>query len=305
MLPLPETEVRRSIGAHNCDLQLFCDWIEGCLLFKKNKNISRADIIDIICEEDIYDDQGFASDWLDNVWTELLRRQVLLGRSAPYKVSARVISMLRSWKQVPAYAFCVLAPLLQATKAWAKNINHQRQGELFEQISEEAIQAAGWSTFRTAWSQNSAAKLPTVVKRIAQELGEPEHHDWQRNVAANQNEAGLDVVFYRKFADKRCGFVVYLAQCATGENWSTKLHTPALEAWSKLIDFSSPPQKAFALPHSLDDDKLRRTTVSVGGIVLDRYRLFESRRTRWCSQKLETELKSYLDPLIRGLPTLA
>ena len=73
--------------------------------------------------------------------------------------------------------------------------------------------------------------------------------------------------------------------------------------WGKLIDFAAPPLKAFVLPHSLGADELRRVTVKVKGMVLDRYRLHDTARPlNWCSQELATDLKAFLNPLINALP---
>lgn len=62
MLELPQTGVRASRTTHNCDLHVFCDWIEGCLLFKGTLQLSRTDVLDILLEEDFYDDQTFANE---------------------------------------------------------------------------------------------------------------------------------------------------------------------------------------------------------------------------------------------------
>lgn len=311
MLPLPETGVCASRHTHNCKLQLFCDWLEGSLLFKNETRLSRTDIVDVLCEEEIYDDQAFASEWLDNVWSELERRRCLLDGVAPFDVAPRVITRKRTWDQVPAYAFCVLAPLLQSSATWrpaytkARLAKHYaQQGLLFERISDEALQGAGWRTYRTGWASTRAKRLPAVVADVAQQVGEPEYANWTTNVSPNANEAGLDVVFFRTFNDGRCGFPIYLAQCAAGDDWDTKLHTPILAVWQKLIDFAAPPHKAFALPHSLGAEDLRRVTVKVEGMVFDRYRLHDaSRPLNWCSKGLAKDLRVFLKPLITKLPS--
>lgn len=311
MLPLPETGVRASRTTHNSDLQLFCDWVEGCLLFKNETRLSRTDIVDVLCEEEIYDDQGFASDWLDNVWSELERRRRLLDGAAPFGIAPRVITRQRTWDQVPAYAFCVLAPLLQSSSTWRPTFTKARlaryyaqYGLLFERISDEALQGAGWRTHRTGWASQTADRLPAVVADVARQVGEPEHANWTANVSPNANEAGLDVIFFRTFNDGRCGFPIYLAQCAAGADWDTKLHTPVLAVWRKLVDFAAPPHKAFALPHSLGAEDLRRITVKVEGMVFDRYRLHDaSRPHNWCSSRLARDLKAFLMPIITRLPS--
>ena len=311
MLPLPEEGVRASRKEHNCDLQVVCDWVEGCLLFKNESRLSWTDIVDILCEEEIYEDQEFAARWLDDVWRELERRQRLLGVAAPFDVGRRVITRTLTWKQVPAYAFCVLAPLLQKSAGWRPKYtkaelaaHYAQQGLLFERISDEALRGAGWRTHLTAWSRGRAKRLPAVVADVAQQVGEPERANWRTNVSPSANEAGLDVVFFRAFTDGRCGFPIYLAQCAAGDDWDTKLHTPVLSVWQELVDFAAPPHKAFALPHSLGPEDLRRVTVKVGGMVFDRYRLHDtSRPLNWCSQELARDLTAFLKPLITKLPS--
>lgn len=311
MLPLPETGVRASITAHNCDLQLFCDWVEGCLLFTDETRLSRTEIVDVLCEEEIYENQAFATDWLDDVWRELTRRSGLLGSGAPFDVVARAITRRRTWDQAPAYAFCVLVPLLQSSATWRPAYpkarlaaHYTRQGLLFERISEEALKNVGWQTHRTGWSSSNATRLPAVVAGVAQQVGEPEHVNWAANVSPDANEAGLDVVFFRGFPDARCGFPIYLAQCAAGAYWDAKLHTPVLAVWRRLVDFAAPPHKAFVLPHSLAAEELRRVTVKVDGMVLDRYRLHDtSHPPGWCSEELAQDLKAFLKPLITRLPS--
>jgi len=313
MLALPKKGLHRSINQHNSDLGLFCDWIEGCILFNEER-LSRTDIADVLIEEGLYASEDFANEWLDDVWAELARRQRLLEGGAAMRVDGREVVRVTDWRSIPAYAFCVLAPLLQASRAWfpigysdADLAKHSvRQGDLFEQISRESLTSDGWTAHAAGWSQRHAAKLPDVVRLVADHLGEAEHANWAKNVSPTANDAGLDVVLSRRFPDGRCGFPTILIQCAAGDDWDTKLHTPVLGVWNKLVDFAVPPQKAFAIPHSLDAIKLRQVAVKVGGMVFDRYRLHGGTTCReygWCSPGLESELKAFLTPLVAGLPT--
>src|SRR6185369_9926977 len=281
-------------------------------LFKNESRLSRTDIVDILCEQAIYEDQMFAFEWLDDVWSELERRRRLLDGAAPFDVEPRVITRKRTWRQVPAYAFCVLAPLLQSSAKWRPRYteaelaaHYAQQGSLFERISDEALRGAGWRTHRIAWSSTNAALLPTLVANVAQQVGEPEYVNWETNVSPKAKDAGLGIILFRSFADNRCGFPIYLTQCAAGDDWNTKLHTPRLGVWTKLIDFAAPPHKAFALPHSLGADEHRRVTVTVEGIVFDRYRLHDTSRPRnWCSQGLAKDIRTFLTPLVVNLPGL-
>lgn len=51
MLRLPEAGISASKKTHNSDLQLFCDWVEGSLLFTGTARLSRSAIVDVLCEE--------------------------------------------------------------------------------------------------------------------------------------------------------------------------------------------------------------------------------------------------------------
>jgi hypothetical protein len=226
-------------------------------------------------------------------------------------VRGREIVRTHDWQTVPAYAFCVLAPLLQASKTWFPGSydlakHSAQQGELFEQISRESLASDGWTAYSAGWSQRQAAKLPDVVRLVADHLGESERANWKKNVSATGNDAGLDLILSRRFPDGRCAFQTILIQCAAGNDWDTKLHTPVLDVWRNLVDFSIPPQKAFAIPHSLDAVRLRHVAVKVGGMVFDRYRLHAdtaSRKHGWCSASLTSELNTFLAPLVAGLPS--
>jgi hypothetical protein len=150
-------------------------------------------------------------------------------------VEARAIVRTLPWERVPAYAFCVLAPLLQSSVTWRPRYKkaklaapYARQGLLFERISDEALRGAGWHTHLTGWSSGQSLSLPAVVTGVAGHIGESEYANWARNVSPDASEVGLDVVFFRPFKDGRCGIPIFLTQCATGADWDTNLHTPVL-----------------------------------------------------------------------------
>jgi len=63
MLAKPEDGIFRSINEHNSELEVFCDWIEGSILFT-DKIISTSDLIDNLIELHIYEDQDFASQFM-------------------------------------------------------------------------------------------------------------------------------------------------------------------------------------------------------------------------------------------------
>jgi hypothetical protein len=305
MLELPERGFPPSVNKHNGNLHWFCDWIEGSLLFTGTERASRTDLWDRFSEKGLYVEQALFDQWLDNAWSEFERRADLLGAVCPYRIESRAISRAHKWDRRPDYSFCLVASLLHAAPSWrpkdrvAKSHLARKQGALFERLSAWALHALGWTTLLTAWSDREQQKLPSVVTSVAAHLSEPEHTGWHRNVDPKANEAGLDLVLSTPFKDRRWGAPVFLTQCASGDDWDVKLHTPVLDVWTKLVDFASPPRKAFALPVSLDETQLRQTTVKVAGPVFDRYRLVSSSSLE---EQLEKDLVKFVRPLLRTLP---
>lgn len=310
MLRLPETGISSSREVHNCDLQKFCDWLEGSLLFTDTEGASRTDVADILEETGIYTDQSFAAAWLDQVWCELQRRHSLLSLQEIVKIGSRSVQRATTWQMVPTYSFCLLVSLLSHSPNWRPPLSKkgraryfQRQGQLFERVSMTLLKSAGWNAYLTGWSYRNAKKLPAIVDQVASFIGEQPRSDSTRNVSPNANEAGLDIVFYRRFPNGVPFAPIYLAQCAAGEHWDTKLHTPSLYVWNKLIDFSEPPYKAFAIPHGLGQTEIRHASTTAEGVILDRYRLHAGVALPSDSKTLQDELIAFMKPLVTGLPS--
>ncbi len=83
MLELPTKGFGISTGnVHNVDLDRFCDWIEGCVLWSDDR-VSQSDMVDALVEENIYRDQEFAKELISDAFKELRRRASHLGDVCP------------------------------------------------------------------------------------------------------------------------------------------------------------------------------------------------------------------------------
>jgi hypothetical protein len=142
------------------------------------------------------------------------------------------------------------------------------------------------------------------VKEIANMLGEAtgEVRRWTRDTA---KEAGLDLLCFLPFPDRRVGVPVYLTQCASGGDWEGKLNTPNLNIWTKVIIFVSRPKKAFSMPFALDSENFIRHCNVVNGLLLDRHRLLAPgiNKRDWVSDKLAGELVAWITPRVDQLPS--
>lgn len=310
MFELPTNGIARSTTQHHSRLDIFTDWVEASILFR-DKELSRTDIVDVLIECNYYDEQDFADEWVNIAWGEIRRRQKCIGTGSPCIISPNKITRRLSWEEVSAYSFCLLLSLVNnysgLNKQWQKEFRagYSEQGEIFELFTMESLlkQFPSWSFYHTGWSRSSTKNLPQIVDEIVKRLGEVKG-DLKKWSSPYAKEAGLDLLCYKSFGDNRVGIPVYLLQCASGENWTTKLHTPSLEIWTKVITFAAKPKKAFATPFAIEDVDFCRYCNLVNGPLLDRYRLLIPYRenNNWLSSQLNGRIIKWLKPRIETFP---
>lgn len=307
MLILPPKGFARSVNVHNVRLDILVEWIEGSIAFSE-EGFAQSHIVDVLCENNVYVEQDFASELLDDAWLELNRRQQLMGRRCPWRVNGRRISRLKKWQEVPTYSFCLLLSLQAIYKKWAKQFgsNYTVQGALFERLTTECLEHLGWVVHQTGWEPGKPSKIKSIVEEVCSAIREPaipgELEKW---ISDHANEEGLDLVCVDPFADGWGGRPLYFLQCASGADWVDKTHTPDINTWRKVISFTNDPAKAFAIPFALLEDEFRRKAGKINGLFLDRFRLHapsEWGKKEWVSKDLTRAIKKWVAPRIKKLP---
>ncbi len=292
--------------AHNIRLDIFCDWIEGSVLFN-NAPISKIDVVEILTEMGIYNNSDLALNIVNEAWSELKRRLGCIEKGSPFSFIRQNIKSRYPWQENPAHSFCVLLSMPQCYKDWSTALfrnDYNEQGQLFESLTKASIenQFPGWAVYQTGWSSTNVVKLSEIVDEIANRLGEikGEIEPWEN---PGGNEAGLDLLCYRPFSDNRVGVPVYLMQCASGKNWIYKLHEPDLNVWTKIILFAAMPRKALAIPFALLDAEFKQRCNRVNGMLFDRYRLLAAvnHNRKWVPDFLETEIVDWITPRLQTL----
>jgi hypothetical protein len=287
------------------DLEVLCDWIEGSVLFD-DLQVSGSEVVDVLCENAIYDEQDFAWEIVNDAWRLFERRLALADKGSPFKITGMKLERVATWESFPAHSFCLVLSFARLYPEWARRFgsDYTEQGELFERLTCESLMRMfpDWKIRPTGWTKANPMKLAKVVEEVAAHLGE-RMGDVDHWIAASANDAGLDVLCHRPFGDDRAGIPVYLLQCASGCNWEGKLTTPNLDVWAKIVDFTTKPQRAFAMPFALADDDFRYKCVLVGGMLLDRYRLLSAGRADpdWVSKILKKDLNKWARPRIKQL----
>lgn len=310
MLALPERGLSHSAKSHNVNFDMLCDWVEASALFCGEPLVA-AEVVDLLRENEIYSTQDLAWELLENVFAAIEARAKLLGKGYPIRSrgTSRIVP-LADWQEFPAYSFCLMLSLRTAYPTWAHSFgqDYTQQGELFERLTAESVSNSfrDWTVYPTGWTKTRTSQLGKIVVEIAEQLGEPigtiEH--WTSDAA---KEVGLDLLCYRSFPDRRGGLPVFLVQCASGANWKSKLKTPDIRIWTKVITFSSDPKKAFSMPYALNEAEFNRNANIVDGLLLDRHRLLAPGfdKKNWISEVLAIELNTWTSSRIPALPKTA
>jgi len=94
--------------------------------------------------------------------------------------------------------------------------------------------------------------------------------------AAHEKDAGLDVIVWRNFPDRRAGKLIAFGQCATGDDWTSKTTELLPEAWChtwlEQQPFATPLSRLFFLPYTIKEIDWELVSRRAG-IVFDRCRL--------------------------------
>ncbi len=309
MLQLPKDGFNVSVTAHNVKLAALADWIEGSVAFA-TEEVSQSDVKDALIEGNVYRDQSFASERIESAWNEMRRRCRCLGASVPYTVEKLRVLRTAEWKQRAGYSFC-LALSLQV--AYRKKVSAKcgrdftEQGELFERLTAASLEKLGWSVHTTGWSKARVATIKLKVTAIAKHLGEPEQHGaierWTKKQA---KDVGLDVVCSQPFEDGWGGRPLCLVQCASGDDWDRKLHTPDLQTWGRLLDFTTKPGRGLSMPFAPLEEEFRHAAGKDGMmLLLDRHRLLAPTvdiEADWISADLSADLNKWTEKRVDAFP---
>jgi hypothetical protein len=291
MLTTPSKGFALSVNKHNVELGEMAEWLEGCITFEDTP-ISKPNVKDQLHDEGIYVSQDFAQQRIDDAWTELKRRQQFLGLLCPFRVEPTRLIRIRKWNAVPAYSFCLMLGLQVAYRdAFTKRFgtDFTEQGALFEELTAEALALIGWQIHSTGWSRSASDSIADKVVALATSLGEPHRvADVPKWTTERAKDGGLDVVCHLPFTDGRAGRPLFFVQCASGENWKEKRHTPNLKLWDKFLDLATEPRRGISHPFALlTDDFRRECNCDMLSLVLDRHRL--SRPAKWVTKQWVSE----------------
>jgi len=307
MLKLPKRGFTRSETKNNIKNEVLGDWLEANLLFD-GEAVSKVDLVDLLDEQQICNNQELAHQIADDGWAELRRRKRIMGISDErLKLGTKSAFMSQNWQDDPIRAFFVALSLFYPYPDWgAEYRNAPAQGLLFERVVEALASRIfpGWDTYRVGWSPGFTRSMPDIVNELGELLNcqvHPRLDFWAEDQA---KDGGLDLVCFRQFNDDREATPAYLLQCASGNNWRSKVNTPDPNSWQKFLDSAVRPGTGIAAPFVVPAKKMRVSALQGQAIVLDRLRLLSTYYTdeSVVDDELRNDICNWLDPFVNELP---
>lgn len=313
LLEIPDTLKEPDPKDATREIEIASDWLEASVLFS-GERVTKPEIADLLKDESIFADRGAATLFVDDVWRTLRSRRLQQNGAGPFDFDYQDMHLaLKSWKDSPAHAFCLLvsreglkSSKKEKKKAKKRDPDYTEQGELFERLVEAACKGLwpSWEVHRTGWSKTTTRKLTTVVEGVAEVLcgNVGNVGRWDTKGAKEQ---GLDLIWYRPFGDQRGCFPAFFVQCASGRHFKKKLSEPNEGIWEDLVRVvpRSLPRKAFATPFSFGKTDFERHAIEGKCFLLDRMRLLSAvqRQPDWVKRELSRDLVKWVMPRIKKL----
>ena len=270
------------------------DWLELRALEVDDRNSSLQDLVAGLRRTgsiDALDDperQGYRADSgseitqpiADDAFAELDDRSRSCGNSRyPYEVSAHGYVQLRAGGEQSLYIFLLL--LWHFGKdAGPKSA---RPVEIFEDLSAIAAESYLGGSERGARAHrfgfprsNMPRGFAAALRQICADMGEGSLNT-ARPGLSNQKDSKLDVVAWKAFSDRRRGKLVAFGQCATGDNWRTKVGElrPSSFIWKWMNDGPPvDPVRLFFVADRIGSAEWP-SVASDAGIIFDRCRIVE------------------------------
>lgn len=114
-----------------------------------------------------------------------------------------------------------------------------------------------------------------ALTSLCKETGEGVRAREGISIAADQKDATLDLVVWKRFPDRRPGSLMGFGQCATGADWIDKTSEMQPRVFSDMWTerpLVSQPTRMFLVPHRIDMNRWELASRQAG-VVLDRCRM--------------------------------
>lgn len=264
------------------DAYELCDWAEVAALRSGRHATTQGDLIKVIQPDDSRQDDPGADDdesmndeqISDDVLGIADVRARLLGESYPFVVETKSVRVRpgRYNRSGEAYLFHLLLTTLEASFI-DLNIRHHFELESMTLLSEYF----GGEKYHFGWTLHNASR--GAIQARVEDFCNASRLGWAARrpvaVSAGSKDIGIDALLWRRIADQRSNFLVFILQCASGHNWRAKLETSAARLLEDCIEGTrnGPWVTSFCTPFHIPDKLWHECARRHDGLLLDRLRL--------------------------------
>jgi hypothetical protein len=278
------SEVSRTYA---CELPLdrdalsLTDWAEAVMLVEQLQEFSESDLrgrlVEQASEED--DEEPRGRQYVEDVLREVSRRARHAPDAYPFRRGAVGIE-LSNPRLLTVYTFLLWLSL--PNTPFRRKIYTNAVTPLFDHVGEAALATLlgpGARVVRFGWPVSGGR--PTgprgALRWLATQMNV--HHDDDAPVSQALKDAGVDVVLWRPFEDRRAGFPILLAQCTVGQaEWKRKGCDIRRPLWRRYLGLGWDPPTTLVLPFCVEDpDRFQSWNLVSHDVsfIIDRLRLLE------------------------------
>lgn len=218
---------------------------------------------------------------------ELARRRDLMKALCPYDFDG--VQLVPRMQKADGILYVFMASL-------GLNINIDNDGrKLFEKlITSIMTNCVGLPSLCLGFPRRDGidARIRPAFKNFADTVKEEFRPD---NIVEYAKDMALDVASWYEFTDGRGGFLVFVGQCATGEDWDTKLSDLTVRSIRRVVDLSCEPLQYLATPHFATNSPNKFKDMSLrSGLLLDRSRVWDFLQLSSIDEVVLNEIKAYV-----------
>ena len=304
MFRLPHSPKR---GAYIHELADFVEWQAWCngSFSSRSANAAIDQLDDNFDIEGVTDDSDKVGFDLEATFLEIQKREAACNGAYPYSLdeTGTVLYFTKDDANIrqTVYLYLLLGTRLnmQTEKVHAGIDGTHLLEELGADLLKHYLGPERTKTmvFGTAAAGGFADKVNSLCTALG-EGGCFHHHETGR---VNANDAGLDVVAWKPFADNRAGKLIVFAQCKTGTSWHNQIGELNPEAflstWTRERVFHANPVRAFIVAEAVNparwEELTGKATKPMFGLFFDRCRIVDF--TAEINVNLKDRISSWVD----------
>lgn len=267
-------------------LYLVADWIELTLIYDGDDSefISKSELSRVVEAQGRTPDEAYISDVF-----EILNHRQRLYVNNYFQIDGNSVQRIFQGEPPVEYIFCLLLSLYGAGGGGPKT-------KLFERLACCAINKYMKKAYVFGWpydavdDNNFNSRIEAITVQMADRLNER----YNSPPEPRYKDAGVDVVAWEPFTDKRSGQLVLLVQCAAGHDRWNKTQIP-IRRWNQYIHFATDPSTGFAFPKAMTSTSDWHNKSCDYGLLFDRIRIINLLSDGLDEQDLTRDLNSFLE----------